>query len=126
MDRQAYVIKIAQELISNSKIPTRYKIKLQHTITMNKLKYVKNAMRKIDTPSGKAYKRVLGTADVNSKVIRITSFCWEAHHSDMRLVDYQIKHTLVHEADHLLSGNTLHPKGLKAFSARITALLGGR
>jgi len=126
MDRQAYIIKIAKELITNYNLPSRYKIKLQHSIGTNKLKYVANSMRKINTPSGKAYHKVFGTAAQVSKVIRITSYCWEYHHSDMRLVDYQIKHTLVHEVDHLLSGNSLHPEGLSAYSARITALLGGK
>jgi len=71
MDKQAYIIKIAKELISNSKLPSRYKMKIQHSITTNKLKYVKNSMRKIKiTPTKSAYRKVFGTADKASKVIR--------------------------------------------------------
>lgn len=127
MDRQAYIIKIAQDLITNSKLPAIYKIKIQHSITTNKLIYVKNPMRKIKITKTKSeYQRVFGTADKNSKIIRITGYCWEFHHSHMRTVDRQIKHTLVHEVMHIISGNSLHPGGLKAYAARVSALLEGK
>ena len=127
MDKQAYFIKIAKELITNYNLPSKYKIKLQHSIIANKLKYEQNYMRKIKITSSKsALRKVFGTASQATKIIRITSLCWIHHNNDMRLVDYQIKHTLVHEIDHILSGNSLHPEGLVAYSARITALLGGK
>jgi SPX domain protein involved in polyphosphate accumulation len=127
MDKQAYIIKIAKELITNYNLPSRYKIKLQHAITTNKLRYEANYMRSIKISSSKsALRKVFGTASQATKVIRITSLCWIHHNNDMRLVDYQIKHTMVHEIDHILSGNSLHPEGLVAYSARITALLGNR
>jgi len=125
MDRQAYVIKMAKELITNYNLPPRYKNIIQHSLSTNRLKYVKNSMREIKiNATQKAYRKVFGTASQITKIIRITEYCWEYHHGDMRLVDYQIKHTLVHEVDHILSGNSLHPEGLVAYSARITALLG--
>jgi len=126
MDKQAYIIKMAKDLLINYNLPTRYKIKLQFYINSGKLLYVKNFTREIKTRSGKTFAKVFGTASERTKIIRITSLCWSKHNGDMRLVDYQIKHTLLHEIEHILSGNSLHPGGLVAYSARITALMGGR
>jgi len=117
---------MAKELITNYSLPSIYTNKINFYINSKKLKYVQNSMRKIDTKSGKAYKRVLGTADINTGVIRITSYCWEVHHNDMRLVDYQIKHTLLHEIQHIISHNSLHPGGTSKYNAKITTLMGGR
>jgi len=126
MERQSYIIKMAKELLTNYTLPSRYKIKLQFYINSGKLLYVKNFNREIKTRSGKIHAKVFGTASERTKIIRITSLCWSYHHEDMRLVDYQIKHTILHEIDHILTGNSLHPGGLVAYTARITALMGGR
>jgi len=125
-DKQTELIQIANELITNYNLPSRYKIKLQFIINTKKLKYKQNSYRTIVYQGRNQRKRVFGTAYPPTQEVIITSYCWDYHHSDKRKTTYQIKHTLLHEVKHLLMNSYKHKPNMTAYQAEITALLKGR
>ena len=112
--RRAYVLKIANKLLDNPSVFTRYKNVLKNLLNNNKVIYVDHLYTTASV--GKKYIKAefLSVTATNFSYIKIggKNIRYWLEQNKPYLIDYQLSHTILHEVHHIILRNNLHFKGM--------------
>ena len=112
-DRQAVVLKRARALLVDTKVLTKYKVVLKSLLQKNAVLYVDDLTTTASVGNTQKKAEFLGVTAADFSYIKIggKNFTYWENQNNLKMIPYQLAHTILHEVNHVLLQNNGHFSG---------------